>query len=260
VACPRICGRRSGASSDAERHGADALLTTGRRDDVDVRIAADAAAAAEAAARFVATSLRGAVRRRGTASFAVSGGSTPAAMFDVLTTIELPWDRIIVLQVDERVAPDGDPDRNAEQLRNHLVERVGLRAARVRWMPVTGADLTRAARRYATEIDAVSPIDVVHLGIGDDGHTASWPPGDPVIDSPLSVDVSAEFNGRRRMTLTPGPVNAARRRLLLVAGASKAPMVRRYLVGDPTIPMSRVRRTGTVLVADAAAASLVGRR
>ena len=155
------------------------------------------------------------------------------------------------------MAPDGHADRNAVQLHQHLVAAVGLRASQVKLMPVTSADLRRAAGRYAAAVDAVQPFDVVHLGIGDDGHTASWPPGDPVVDSDRSVDVCGEFNGRRRMTLTPGPVNAARLRIVLAAGGTKAPVIERWLAGDPTLPISRVRRTGTMLVADRAAVSTI---
>jgi 6-phosphogluconolactonase/glucosamine-6-phosphate isomerase/deaminase len=159
-----------------------------------------------------------------------------------------------VLQVDARIAPEGDPDRNAVQLREHLVDAIGPRRPTVRWMAVTAADLGAAVRRYAADVARLEPIDVVHLGLGDDGHTASWPPGDHVIDSARVVDLCGEFNGRRRMTLTPHPVNGARCRLVLAAGPSKAPMVARFLAGDQSLPISRVRRTGTVLFLDRAAA------
>jgi len=175
-------------------------------------------------------------------------------MFDVLSTLDVPWAAVTVFQVDERIAPDGDPDRNAVQLHDHLVAATPLRPAQVRLMPVTAARLPAAAERYGKLVAAAAPLDVVHLGMGDDGHTASWPPGDPVIDSPRPVDLCAEYNGRRRMTLTPGPVNAARLRVLLVAGAAKRPMLERLLAGDRTLPVARVRRSGTVIFADVAAA------
>lgn len=224
---------------------------------MDVRIADDAAGAAVLAAEVVARRLRDAVRRRGRASIAVSGGSTPAAMFDALAALAVPWSDVIVLQVDERVAPDGDPDRNAVQLQAHLVAAVGLRPAQVKWMPVGGSSLTRAAARYAVVVDSLQPIDIVHLGIGDDGHTASWPPGDPVVESHRLVDMSRAFNGRRRMTLTPGPVNAARLRIVLATGGKKAAMIERWLAGDPSLPISRVRHTATMLIADRPAVSTV---
>jgi 6-phosphogluconolactonase/glucosamine-6-phosphate isomerase/deaminase len=169
-------------------------------------------------------------------------------MFDVLLAEDVPWEHIAVWQVDERIAPDGHPDRNAGQLADF--------PCRVELMPVTDDDLHAAALRYG----AVLPecFDVVHLGLGDDGHTASWPPGDPVVDSERPCEVIGEFNGFRRMTLTPQVVNAAQARLVLTYGASKAPMVRRWLSGDVELPVSRVRRDDTWVLLDPAAAAELG--
>ncbi len=165
-------------------------------------------------------------------------------MFDALLELDVPWDRVTVWQVDERVATDGHPARNARQL-DPLPCRVEL-------MAVTDVDLAGAAHRYAAGLP--ERFDVVHLGLGDDGHTASWPPGDPVVDSDLACDVVGEFNGFRRMTLTPHVVNGARARLVLTYGSSKAPMVRRWLSGDLSLPVARVRRTDTWVMLDPAAA------
>jgi 6-phosphogluconolactonase/glucosamine-6-phosphate isomerase/deaminase len=126
-------------------------------------------------------------------------------------------------------------------------------------MPVEEADLEAAAAAYADAIRAVSGpdgrLDVVHLGVGADGHTASWPPSDPVIASPADVAVSAVFNGRVRMTLTPPAVNRAGWIVWQIAGPAKAPVVRLLLTGDPAIPASRVRRHDVTLLADADAAA-----
>ncbi len=199
----------------------------------------------EDAANWLRRRLRDAVRRRGEASLALSGGSTAPPMIDVLLAADLPWPRITVWQVDERVAPDGHVDRNANQL-------VDL-PCRVLTMPVTSTDLRAAARRYAAGLP--ERFDVVHLGLGDDGHTASWPPGDDVVDSDRTVELTGEFNGRRRMTLTPQPVNGARARIVLTTGAAKAEMVERWFLRDPTIPIDRVRRTATTVFLDPDAAS-----
>jgi 6-phosphogluconolactonase/glucosamine-6-phosphate isomerase/deaminase len=164
-------------------------------------------------------------------------------LFAALARLDVPWDRLEVWQVDERVAPDGHEERNAGQLADL--------AATVHLMPVTADDLDAAAARYAASLP--DRFDVVHLGLGDDGHTASWPPGDRVVDSTGSCEVIAEFNGFRRMTLTPRVVNAARSRLLLTHGAAKAPMVARWLLRDPDIPVDRVRRSDTWVFVDAAA-------
>lgn len=216
---------------------------------MEVRIEDDPAAWV---AGSIARRLRAALRRRGRAHLAVSGGSTAPPMLASLTAHELPWDRVDVWQVDERVAPDGHPDRNATQLsglpgRRHL-------------MPVTAQDLGRAAARYAAALP--ERLDVVHLGMGPDGHTASWPPGDPVVDSARPVDLCGEFNGRVRMTLTPPAVNGARSRIVLINGADKAPAVAAWLNHHPLgarLPISRVARSGTVVVLDIAAASQLDR-
>ena len=209
---------------------------------MDVRISDDPA---EAAAKSIARLLRGAFRRRGTASLALSGGSTAPAMIDALLIDDVPWEAVTIWQVDERVAPDGDTDRNALQL-------AGLPCA-VRLMPVTASDLRAAAGRYARTLP--DRFDVVHLGVGDDGHTASWPPGNhAVLVSERRVELVPTFNGRRRMTFTPTVVNGARARLLLAVGAAKRPVITRWLDGDRSLPVATVKRTATTLFLDPGAA------
>lgn len=215
---------------------------------MEIRVAPDASAAAADAAEWIAGKLRLALRRRGTAALAVSGGTTPAAMFTVLVACELPWRDVTVWQVDERIAPDGSPDRNASQLA--VFDEVG---AHVRLMPVGESDLNVAARRYADGLPA--SFDVVHLGLGDDGHTASWLPTDPVVDDAEPVAMSGHYHGTRRMTLTPRVVNGARHRLVLATGASKAAAMRGWLLRNVALPIDRLHRSGTVVVLDASAAS-----
>jgi 6-phosphogluconolactonase/glucosamine-6-phosphate isomerase/deaminase len=126
--------------------------------------------------------------------------------------------------------------------------------ARLQLMPVTAADLERAAEEYAASLP--DRFDVVHLGLGDDGHTASWPPGDTsVLKSQRQVEITAEFRGFRRMTLTPLVVNAARARMVIASGAEKAPAVRKWLLRDRSIPIDKVRRKGTRGFFDPAAVS-----
>lgn len=213
---------------------------------MDLRITHDAAGAAAEAADWMAHQLRGAVRRRGAATLAASGGSTPAAMFAALATMDVPWESVTVFQVDERVAPDGDAARNIGLL------DVLPGAVTVHPMPVTARDLAAACGRYATLLPG--RFDVMHLGIGDDGHTASWPPGDRVVESSDPVALSGTYRGHVRMTLTPQVVNAARHRLVLAAGADKASPLERWLLGDESVPVHHVRRSDTVVVVDRAAA------
>lgn len=222
--------------------------------DVQIVVARDAEELAKLAAQWLARRIRSAVRLRGECRLAFSGGSTPVAMFDALTTLSVPWSQVSVFQVDERVAPNGDPSRNANQLTKHLFHHVGIRQEQQFLMPVTETPLVRAAHDYAALIGAAR-LDIVHLGLGDDGHTASWPPNDPVLDAPCDVAITAEFNGRVRMTLTRRPVNQARCRLVQVAGEGKSERVVEWLSGRPDLPIQAVRRTGTTLILDRAAAA-----
>lgn len=167
-------------------------------------------------------------------------------MLEQLAATDLPWTKIGVWQVDERVAPDGHDDRNAVQL--------AALGGRQRLMPVTADDLTAAARRYARTLP--DRFDVIHLGMGDDGHTASWPPDDPVVESRAHVAVVGPYNGRLRMTLTPPVVNAATGRVVLTLGASKAEALGAWTNGGD-VPIASVRATRTVVFADEAAARLV---
>ena len=217
-------------------------------------VAPDPQQAATHAAKWMARRIRSAVRLRGECRVAVSGGSTPALMFDDLATMDLPWSSVHVYQVDERVAPDGDPDRNAGQLAEHLTSRVPIKRANVHLMPVTAKSLARAAASYAATIGD-APLDIVHLGLGDDGHTASWPPGDTVVDSPGAVAISGVFNGRVRMTMTPAVVNGARARMVLAVGAAKAGPLAGWMLHDPALPVERVKRTATTLITDVAGAA-----
>ena len=171
-------------------------------------------------------------------------------MFAELSTLAVPWGDVTVWQVDERIAPDGDSQRNAPLLT--IFEELG---ASVRLMPVLDRDLAAAALEYGGGLP--ERFDVVHLGLGDDGHTASWPPGDSVIDRLEPVAISGEYRGTRRMTLTPRAVNGARNRLVLATGAAKAAPMRGWLLRNEALPIERLHRSGTVVVLDAAAASLL---
>lgn len=201
---------------------------------------------AERAARWLAGRLRHDIGRRGAATLALSGGSTTPPLIEALIAEEVSWSAVTVWQVDERIAPDGDPARNA----NQLVDM----PCRVRLMPVTASDRRVAARRYGETLPA--RFDIVHLGIGGDGHTASWPPGDPdVLASNRSVELVGMFNGHERMTLTRRVVNGARRRVVLATGAAKQPVIERWLQLDQTLPISAVHRSNTWAFLDPAAAA-----
>jgi 6-phosphogluconolactonase len=212
-------------------------------------VCADGQGVAEYGAQYLARRVRDAVRRRGAATVAFSGGQTPIPMLQRLATLDVPWKSLTVYQVDERVAPDGHEDRNSA-----LLDLLPLTAKQRHPMPVTAARLEAAAKRYGASLPDV--FDVVHLGLGPDGHTASWFPGDEdtYLQSAPVVNTGV-FNGRNRMTLTPSVVNAGRARLMEVVGGDKADKVARWLLHDSDLPVEHVRRVNTTLLMDASAAA-----
>jgi 6-phosphogluconolactonase len=252
-----------------------------------VKILEDPDSVARRAAQLISEAARAAVATRGRFVLAVSGGRTPWLMLRYLAERDLPWDRIYVVQVDERVAPAGHPDRNLTRLRESLAGHRGrptrppaetptgpaaglrpelppelrpqLRPKRILPMPVEEADLAAAAGRYALELERVagSPpvLDLVHLGLGADGHTASLVPGDPVLDvDDADVAITGVYQGRRRMTLTYPIIDRSRGVLWVVTGAAKADMLARLRAADPAIPAGRVTQGRAIVVADRAAA------
>ena len=220
----------------------------------------DADAVARAAAAFTAAEARAAVAARGRFIMAVSGGRTPWVMLRALADEPMPWADVHVVQVDERVAPAGDADRNLTHLRQSLLAYSPLEPDHVHAMPVESADLHAASEAYGLslrEIAGTPPVlDLAHLGLGPDGHTASLVPGDPVLDvTTADVALSGIYQGRRRMTLTYPLLNRSRRILWLVTGAEKADMLPRLLDGDRSIPAGRINRQQSVVLADEAAAA-----
>ena len=211
----------------------------------------DRDAVSRRAADVVAEAAREAIEARGRFAFALSGGRSPWAMFRDLADEDVPWEQVGVWQVDERVAPDGDPDRNLTILMPVIPSGADLRP-----MPVTERDPEAAADLYAASLP--ESFDLVHLGMGDDGHTASLVPGDPVLDvTDRDVAVTGEYRGLRRMTVTYPVLDRARRALWLITGSDKAPMVPRLLAGDRSIPAGRVATAEQLVVVDPAAAAEV---
>ena len=222
-----------------------------------VEVFADAESVAQQAAALIAAEARAAVAARGRFVIAVSGGHTPWVMLRALTAEEVPWQNVYMAQVDERVAPAEDPDRNLTHLRESL--QAPLRAEQILAMPVESPDLEAAAARYAAtlrEIAGSPPVlDLVHLGLGPDGHTASLVPGDPVLEvTDKDVALTGVYQKRRRMTLTYPIINRSRQILWLVTGGEKVEMLGRLRKGDPSIPGGRVRQDQAVVFADKAAA------
>ena len=224
-----------------------------------IEIFPDADAVARKAAEIIAAEARSVVTARGRFIMAVSGGHTPWQMLRALTNEKVPWESVHVVQVDERVAPSGDADRNLSHLRESLLEHAPLRSEQIHAMPVESADLDAAAKRYALtlrEIAGSPPVlDLAHLGLGPDGHTASLVPSDPVLKvTDVDVALTGVYQGRRRMTLTYPMLNRSRRVLWLVTGNDKVNALARLREGDTSIPGGRIQRDQAVVLADQAAA------
>ena len=224
-----------------------------------IEIFADADAVAREAAAIIAAEARAAVAERGRFVMAVSGGHTPWVMLRALAEEEVPWANVHLAQVDERVAPTRHPDRNLTHLRESLLEHAQLPPGQVYAMPVESTDLDAAAKEYAatlTQIAGSPPVlDLVHLGLGPDGHTASLVPGDAVLQvNDADVAATGIYQGRRRLTLTYPTLNRARRILWLVTGSDKVGMLVRLREADPSIPAGRVNAERALLLADHAAA------
>ena len=226
---------------------------------MNIEILIDADAVARKAAEIIAAEARATVAERGRFIMAVSGGHTPWKMLRALANEKVPWEGVRVVQVDERVAPAGDPDRNLSHLRESLLEHAPLRPEQILAMPVEWSDLDAAAIRYAMTLKEIagSPpvLDLAHLGLGPDGHTASLVPGDPVLNvTDSDVALTGVYQGRRRMTLTYPILNRARRVLWLVTGNDKVDALARLREGDTSIPAGKIHRDQTVVLADQAAA------
>lgn len=230
-----------------------------------IEICSDAVSAARQAAEFIAAGARRAVSDRGKFLLALSGGQTAKPLLKELAAQDLPWTQLNIFQVDERVAPEGSPDRNLTDLQQTLVASGKLPAAQLYPMPVSAIDLPAAARQYAKILKRLcgSPptLDLVHLGLGTDGHTASLVPSDPVLKiTDSDVALTNPYQDLRRMTLTYPIINRSRNILWLVTGTQKAPTLTRLYNGGQTIPAGRVNRECAVIFADQAASTSLPRK
>jgi 6-phosphogluconolactonase len=219
---------------------------------IELEVAGDEKAASRRAAELIAAAGAEAAAERGHFAFAMSGGRSPWAMLAILGELdEMPWDRTELFQVDERVAAPGDEARNL----THMVLGLSMdHQATLRPMPVTQRDLEAAAHDYEAQLP--DRFDLVHLGLGPDGHTASLVPDDPVLDVSNRRVAMTEtaYQDHRRMTLTYPALNTARRIVWLVTGPDKPDALQKLLAGDESIPAGRVHNDDAIVVADEAAA------
>lgn len=224
---------------------------------MQTEILADANAVAKRAAGIVAQYAREAVAARGCFSVAFSGGHAPWIMLAELANEDVPWNNVHVFQVDERVAPAGDPDRNLTHLRESLLKNAPIRPDHIHAMPVELPELDAAATQYSQTLQECSGeppvLDLAHLGLGPDGHTASLVPGDPVLNvTDRDVALTGVYMGRRRMTLTYPMLNRSRKILWLVTGADKVDALAKLRAGDQSIPAGRIATGNALLLAEQA--------
>lgn len=223
-----------------------------------LRVFRDAQSASDEAAAHIAARARSAANANRRFSLALSGGRSPQAMFAALALADVPWDRVLLFQVDERCVPAESAERNFAAIRDGLLARVPVPRQQVYPMAAAAADLSSAALQYAETLrQALGPdgrLDLVHLGLGADGHTASLVPGDPAIESADDVIVSQPYQGRRRLSLSGPILSSARERLWLVTGVEKRDALAALLDGDLSIPAGRLERAHSIVFADASAA------
>lgn len=224
-----------------------------------IEVLPDDEAVASRAAAIIAENARAAVQERSRFLIAVSGGRTPWVMLRMLAKEDVPWSDVHVLQVDERIAPAGDSDRNLTHLRETLLQHAPIEPSHIYAMPVEEADSETAAAQYAKTIESLAGvppvIDLVHLGLGPDGHTASLIPGDPVLEvTDRDVAITGVYQGRNRMTLTYPVIDRARHILWVVTGSEKAKPLGQLMKADRSIPGGRVSQEHALVVADREAA------
>ena len=230
---------------------------------MQVEILANPEAVAKRAASIVAGYAREAVAARGHFNVAFSGGHAPWIMLRDLADEDVPWDKVQVFQIDERVAPAGDPDRNLTHLRESLLERAPLRPDHIHAMPVELPELEGVAAQYEQTLSEFcgSPavLDLAHLGLGPDGHTASLVPGDAVLNvTDRDVALTGMYMGRRRMTLTYPMLNRSRKILWLVTGADKVDALKKLRAGDTSVPAGRIAQGNALLLAEQASVGNAG--
>jgi len=226
---------------------------------LNVEILPDVDSLAKRAAAIIAADARAAVSARGRFVMAVSGGKSPWLMLADLANEDMPWANVHVFQIDERIAPAGDPDRNYVHLRDSLLQHAPIPPEQIYAMPVESPDVDAAAKEYAHTLAGVAGkppvLDLAHLGLGPDGHCASLIPNDPVLNvMDRDVAITGVYQGRRRMTLTYPVINRSRRILWLVSGKDKVSAFPKLRAADPSIPAGRISQTQALLLADREAA------
>lgn len=208
------------------------------------------------AARHIAAAAISSVNERGRFVLALSGGSTPRGVYRFLATLDMPWPAVHLFWGDERCVPPNHQDSNYRMVRESLLDEIKIPKENVHRI-MGELDPPEAARVCAEEIQAVfkSPtsefplFDLILLGMGPDGHTASLFPGTAALNEASGWVVANEVPqlNTRRITFTFPLINAAREVMFLVAGSEKADVLGKVMEGDPAYPSSLVRPKGDLL-------------
>lgn len=226
-------------------------------------VAGDLAQFEELAARWLIDAIAGAVAERGSCSLGLAGGSTPRRIYERLTSAEfiarVPWSRISFFFGDERCVPPDHPDSNFHMAHESLLVKAPVAMHQVHRISGEDHDPDRAARSYERLLPA--QLDVLMLGMGADGHTASlFPDSDAVRErSRLVVHAEAPIGVKDRVTITAPVIRAARRKVVLIAGQDKQRSVARALRGpiEPSKVPVQLALAG-MWIMDAQAAQLLG--
>ncbi|GAA0880365.1 6-phosphogluconolactonase [Algoriphagus jejuensis] len=229
---------------------------------MEIRTFQSAGEVAKEAAALIATRIREQVAKKGFFTLAISGGRTPWEMIRELAEEDLPWEKVFLFQVDERIAPDASPERNLTQLFNSIQNTKLITSLNVFPMGVTAEDLEQSCEEYAEhilKITGTGRLDLVHLGMGTDGHTASLVPGDDVLevqDKNVAL-TNHPYQGRQRMTLTYPLINQASEILWIITGSEKAEMLARLLQKDPNIPAGQIDQTHAFVLTEESVTSSI---
>jgi 6-phosphogluconolactonase len=227
-----------------------------------IHVFTDEETVAREAAKFIAETVRQDVFARSRFVMALSGGQTPWKMLQILGSEDIPWKAVHIFQVDERLAPAGHRERNFTYLQESMLDHTDVLPEQIYAMPVDHKDLETMAGNYIQTLQRIAGnppvLDLIHLGMGKDGHTASLVPGDPVLKM-MDTDVALTglYQGRQRLTMTYPFINRARRILWVITGREKSEMFNRLREADESIPAGCVCRTKTIVITDKEAAGRV---
>jgi len=203
-----------------------------------------------AACSYIISAARGAISRRGVIYLALSGGETPGPLYEMLASSEIDWRSVEIFLVDERFVGYENPESNYRMVRSSLISRIEIPGRNVHPVPTGLPSPRESATAYRNTLlkamgtDPWPGFDLVILGIGADGHTASLFPRGPGLESEdlvVATRAPPGYATADRVSLSLGAINCSREVILLAAGGEKRAAVRSALGGDPGLPAAMVR-------------------